>query len=336
MRSLAEPLAVVSVVCTIAFLSLVIGELVPKSLAVRHADLLALWVARPIEGVGHLGRFAVGVLTAATGLVLRLLGQRGQARSPFHTIEDIRTILDEADAQGVLDGEVVKGAVDFQDFEARRLMTPRRRVVGIPRGSSVEEALGIARQSGYSRLPVFAPDLEGVDGIVYTRDLYEARERGRPAELSSLVRPALLVPPTKSAQTLMAEMRRAQRHMALVVNEHGTVVGLVTLEDIFELIVGDIRDEHDEPPPVVADPAGDWLEVDGGTPVRELNSRHGLGLPDVGPYVTVAGLVIERLGTLPRGGEAVVVEPYRLRVEAMEGRRVARVRIETVAERSTA
>lgn len=138
-----------------------------------------------------------------------MLGQRGETRSPFHTVEDIRAMLDEADEQGVLDGQVVKGAVEFQDYEARHLMTGRSRVIAVPRGSSLDAALRIARESGYSRFPVYAGDLETIDGVVYARDLYEARDRGGRGDITPLVRPALVVPETKKAKELLAEMRRA-------------------------------------------------------------------------------------------------------------------------------
>ena len=330
MRELAEPVAVGLVVFAIAFLSLVIGELAPKSLALRHAEPLALLVARPIDRLSRVARFAVAVLTAATSLVLRLLGQRAETQNPFHTVEDIRAILDEADEQGVLDGHVVKGAVEFQDCEARHLMTPRSRVVALPRGASIEEALRIARESGYSRFPVHAGGLDAIDGVVYTRDLYEARERGPQGKIAALVQPALVVPESRKAKDLLAEMRLGQRHMALVVDEHGAVAGIVTLEDIFEAIVGDIRDEHDEPEPEVTVVGDDRLEVDGGVAVRELNSRYALSLPESGDYVTVAGLLLERLGTLPTGGETVEIDPYRVSITSVIGRRIARVRIETV------
>jgi putative hemolysin len=335
MRELAEPLAVGLVVFVIAFLSLVIGELVPKSLAVRHADALALWVAVPIDSLARLARFGVTVLTAATGLVLRLLGQRGETRSPFHTVEDIRAILDEADEQGVLDGQVVKGAVAFQNREARHLMTPRSRVIGIRRGSSVDAALRVAREAGYSRFPVYDADLDSVDGMIHVRDLYEARERAPQQEISSLVRPALVAPETKKARGLLAEMRQAQAHMAMVIDEHGIVAGIVTLEDILEAIVGDIRDEHDESEPDVR-VVDDVLVADGGIAVRELNSRYGLHLPESSDYVTVAGLLIERLGHVPGGGETIDVGPYRVTATVMAGRRIARVKIENVRERQPA
>jgi len=327
-RDLAEPVAVGLVVCAIAFASLVIGELVPKSLALRHAEPLALLVARPIDWLSRTARIAVSVLTTATGLMLRLLGQKAETENPFHTVEDIRAILDEADEQGVLDGQVVKGAVEFQDCEARHLMTPRSRVVGIPRDTSIEAALRVARESGYSRFPVHDGGLDTMDGVVQVRDLYEARERG--GGIAGLVQPALVVPPSRKARELLAQMRLAQRHMAFVVDEHGMVVGIVTLEDIFEAIVGDIRDERDEPEPEVSVVGDDVLEVDGGVAVRELNSRYGLSLPESGDYVTIAGLFLQRLGNLPTGGERVEIGLHRVSITTMAGRRIARVRIETM------
>lgn len=333
MRALAEPVAVGLVVFTIAFLSLVVGELVPKSVALRHAEPLALLVARPVAALSRAAGFAVSALTAVTRIVLRLLGQRTDTHSPFHTLEDIRAMLDEADQQGVLDGEVVRGALGFQDCEARHLMTPRNRVVAVPRGSSVEEALRVARESGYSRLPVYAGSLDDIDGVVHARDLFEAREHPHLTDIGPLVQPALVAPTSKKARDLLAEMRAGSGHMVLVVDEHGAFVGIVTLEDVFEAIVGDIHDEHDAPEPEVVALAEGIIEVDGGIAVRELNSRHGLSLPESGDYVTVAGLLLSRLGTLPTGGEMVEVESYRLQIAALAGRRIARVRIENVRDR---
>jgi putative hemolysin len=326
----AEPLAVGVVVCFLTILSLVVGELVPKSLAVRHADAIAPWVARPIEWWARLARFAVSGLTAVTRLVLKLFGHTAPTQSGFHTVEDLRAIVDEADQQGVLDGDVVKGAVELHGRDVRQLMTPRNRVVGLPRQATIEEALRVVGESGYSRFPAYADDLDHADGIVYARDLYEAHRRGQRGDLTPFVRPALIVPASRSAAALLAEMRRARRHMALVVDEHGSNLGLVTLEDILEVIVGDIKDEHDEPDQDVQVLDRDRLRVDGVVEIRELNSRHGLALPESSGYVTVAGLLLDRLGVLPQGGEVVEVEGYRLTVEAMEGRRIARVGIEAV------
>jgi putative hemolysin len=327
-RAIAEPLAVLTVVLAIAWLSLVVAELLPKSLAVSHAEPLALLLARPLLWLSLVTRPVVAALTATTGLALRLLGQRSVVASPFHTLEDIQRIVEEAREQGLIRGRVIERAFRFQDHEAREIMTPRPRVVGVPRGAGLAEALRIAAESGYSRLPVYQGELDDVVGMLYARDLYEAGRRGAPDEIGELMRPSLLVPPTRKAADLLTDMRRAQRHLAVVVDEHGSVEGIVTLEDLLELIVGEIHDEHDVPEFLVRRLEPGVLEAEGMVPVRSLNADQGLELPESSAYVTLAGLVLERLGHLPRVAEHVDVGAYRLVVTAVEGRRVARVRIE--------
>jgi putative hemolysin len=327
-RAVAEPLAVVSVVMAIAYLSLVVGELLPKSLAVRHAETLALLVARPIHWLSRVFRPVVTALTTSTGVALRLFGQRSPVASPFHTLEDIQHIVEEAREQGLIRGRVIERAFRFQDHEAREIMTPRPRVVGVPRSASVAEALRVAAEAGYSRLPVYGDQLDDVLGLLYVRDLYDAERHGAAPDIAHLVRPSLLVPPTRKAADLLDDMRRAQRHLAIVVDEHGSVEGIVTLEDLLELIVGEIHEERDVPETPLRRLEPGVLEAEGLVAVRSLNNDHGLELPESPAYVTLAGLVLERLGHLPRVGEQVEVGPYRLVVKVVEGRRVALIRIE--------
>jgi putative hemolysin len=331
LRQVAEPLAVVCVVFVIAYASLVVGELTPKSLAVRHAETLALLVARPIEWLSRVSRVAVTVLTSSTGILLRLVGQKAEAESPFHTLEDLRAVVREAERQGLVAGALVRGALEIQDCDVREIMTPRSQVVGIARGATLEDAVRVARESGYSRFPVYDGSLDNVQGLVHARDLYEAALREDAAGIGGLVRPGLVVPETKKASELLAEIRRARIHMTMVVDEHGSIVGLATLEDLFEIIVGDIEDEHETPVERVRVLREGLLDVDASVSVRELNAERDLVLPESDSYVTVAGLIQERLGTIPRGGEQVGAPPYRLTVVVVDGRRILRARIEKVA-----
>jgi putative hemolysin len=332
-RAVAEPAAVGLVVFVIAYLSLVVGELVPKSLAVRHAEAVALRVARPILALRRMSGPAVAVLTASSGLFLRLfLRQNLGTHRPFHTLDDLRVLAQEAEAQGLVHGDVVSGAVEFQDRDVREVMTPRNRVVGIPLASTVHEAVRRVGESGHSRFPAYRQSLDDVPGFVYARDLYDAERRGASVPIESLLRPALIVPWNKRATALLADMRTGRVHMALVVDEHGSTIGLVTLEDLIEVIVGEIHDEHGdaEAPRMTTTGEGSY-EAEGGVPVRELNEELSLRLPESPDYITVAGLVLERLGAVPRGGETVRAGGYDLSVLAMDGHRVARVRIDVVA-----
>lgn len=326
--ALAEPVAVAAVVFTIAYLSLVIGELVPKSLAVRHAEAIALRLARPILALRRLTRPAVAVLTASSGLFLKLMRQKEAVDRPFHTLDDLRAMVNEAEEQGIVHGELMSGAVEFQDREVREVMTPHTRIVAIPSSAPLDDALRRIRQSGHTRYPVYRDGLDDVQGFVYARDVYEAALRGTPVELASLARPALIVPWNKRATALLAEMRAARVHMALVVNERGSTLGVVTLEDLLEVIVGDIHDEHEYPSDSMQVLPDGSVEADGGVALRELNEEFGLGLPVSEEYLTVAGLVLDRLGAIPRGGETLDVPPHRIHVLSMDGHRIARVRIE--------
>lgn len=333
---IAEPVAVGVVVFMIAYLSLIVGELVPKSLAVRNAEALALWMAPKIETLSRLSGPAVAVLTASSGLFLRLFGQKIENYRPFHTLEDLRAIAVQAEQQGVVKGDLVSGAIEFHEREVREILTPRPRIQGLPLGVALPEALRTIAESGHSRFPVYAASLDELVGFVYARDVYELALSGRALDLSKLVRPALMVQETKMATALLAEMRKGGVPMAFVFNEHGVFAGLVTMEDLVEVIVGEIRDEHKAAEDLVRVVSSKVLEAEGSIPVHELNSDHGLKLPESADYVTLAGLVLDRLGALPRVGEAVDVPPYILTVIGVDGRRISRVRITTTSEMAVA
>jgi putative hemolysin len=328
LRPFAEPMAVVLVVFTIAYLSLVVGELVPKSLSVRHAETIALWVAPIIEWLSRTARPAVSALTASSRLVLWLLGQKGADPVHFHTLEDLRAMAREAGRQGGVNEVIVTGAVEFHERDVREVMTPRPRIASLPASATVAEAVRAIRQTGHSRYPVYERGSDDIVGFVHTRDVYEAVMDGSSATLAEIVRPALSVPAGKPATELLEQMRQEGQHMAVVFDEHGSLEGLVTLEDLLEVIVGEIEDEHRVELDVVRDLGGGRLEVDGSVPIHQLHSDHDLDLPESEEYVTLAGLVLDRLGHIPQAGESVIVDAYRISVLTLNGPRIARLLIE--------
>jgi putative hemolysin len=327
-KLIAEPLAVASVVFGIAYLSLVIGELVPKALAIRNAEALAVWMAPIIETLSRITRAAVAVVTASTRLCLRMLGRYDPTYRPFHTLEDLRAMAQEAEDQGVTHGDIVSGALEFHERAVREVVTPRIRVQSLPIRASLEQALKLVRESGHSRLPVYGETEDDVVGFVYARDIYEAALRGDSLDLAKLARKPLVVPESRPATALLADMRKSGIPMALAIDGHGTLTGLITIEDLVEVIVGEIRDEHASAEALVRVLPGGAIEADGSVPVHELNDEHGLRLPESTTYVTVAGLILERLGVLPRERDAVQVGPYTLTVLSVDSRRVSRVRID--------
>ena len=325
---LAEPVAVILVVAGIAYLSLVVGELVPKGLAVRHAESWAVRVAPTIETISRLTRPVVTFLTASSRICLRLLGRKDPDYHAFHTLEDLRAIAEEAQQQGVVQGDLVAGAVEFHERQVREVVTPPPRVVALATKATLEEALIVVRESGHSRFPVYRGSADDIVGFVYARDIYEVALHHRPFDLSKVARKTLVVPENKAATALLADMRRSGVPMAIAVDEHGVFAGIVTLEDLVEVIVGEIRDEHAGARDLVEVLQAGTLEAEGTVPIHELRNDYGMDLPESPQYVSIAGLVLDRLGALPRAGDCVRVPPYRVTVLHMDGVRVARVRIE--------
>jgi putative hemolysin len=295
---------------------------------VRHAEALALWVAPVIEWTSRLAGPLVSALTASSRLLLRLVGQKGTDPLPFHSLEDLKDIAEEAGRQGIVRDDIVAGAVEFHERDVREIMTPRPRIAALRAEATLDEAVRLIRETGHSRYPVYEGQLDNVIGFVYARDVYDAALAGVDAPLPSLARPALSVPAGKPATALLQQMRTQGVHVALVVDEHGSLEGLATLEDLVEVIVGEIHDEHRVPMPLVKDLGEGSFEVEGSVRLHELDTDHGLDLPESTSYVTLAGLVLERLGHIPQPGQRVDVPPYRLTVLALEGRRVARIRVE--------
>jgi putative hemolysin len=255
------------------------------------------------------------------------MGRKGEASQPFHTLDDLRAIAEEAQDQGVLQGDLVTGAVGFHERQVREVLTPRVRVEALPVEATADRALRLVRGSGHSRFPVYRGSLDDVVGFVYARDVYDAVLDGTPLDLSARARPALVVPVTKAATALLAEMRKGGVPLALAVDEHGTLAGLVTIEDLVEVIVGEIQDEHAGAAEPLTRLPGGVIEAEGSMPLHTLNEEEELGLPESPSYVTLAGLILERLGAVPRAGDTLEVPPYVLTVLKMDDRRVSRVRI---------
>lgn len=222
-RAIAEPAAVILVVFMISYASLIIGELVPKALAVRHAEALTLHLAPVIDRLSRVARPAVAALTASSHFVLRLLGRSDVGGTPIHTLDDLRAIVREAEEQGIVREDVVSGALAFHERHVREIMTPRPKVKALPVTATPDEALRVVRGTRHSRLPLYRASLDDVTGFVYVSDVYEAVLAGGALDLESLAHRVLMVPGNKTATALLAEMREQQIQIALVVDERGTL-----------------------------------------------------------------------------------------------------------------
>ncbi|MGY2898512.1 putative hemolysin [Curtobacterium sp. PvP017] len=313
----AETVALVLMTLVIAYLSLVFGELVPKRLALQRAEGFSMLVAPTLDRFATLMRPVIWVLSASTNLVVRALGGDPNARSESMSTEELRGLVDEhtgVDEQG---RRIARSALDAGDRILRESMRPWYDVSTIDAGLTIAEATDHAIEVGHTRYLVTSGGRDEVDGFVHLRDLLRPSDPSAP--VSTLVRPVLALPETKSLSGAIADMRTDGHQIALVVDEYGGSAGMVTLEALLEDLVGRIRDEYDEP---TAEHDG----VDGSTVLEDLVADGGPALPD-GDYETVGGLVQVHLDRVPEVGDVVAAGGHRLEVTAMDGHRVARVRI---------
>lgn len=329
----AQPMALGLIVIVITYLSLVLGELAPKAIALRDPERLAVLVAPLIQALARASAGLVRILTTSTNAVLRLLGLDAPSASAFVSEEDVRYLVREGAAKGIFEKteeELVHNVFEFADTTVRQVMVPRPSIRGIDVTTPPAAVPRLAAGIGHSRIPVYRDDVAHPLGILLMRDVLAASAAGVVPPIGELLRPPLFVPETTKISAALRELQRQRQDLAFVVNEYGSVEGLVTTRDIVEEIVGDIRDEADpRTPQVVRLPDGAFL-VDGLAPIDEVRAA-GVPVEDSPDYTTAGGFVITALGAIPSPGAVVERGGYRWRVLEMDGPRVRRIRIERLA-----
>jgi putative hemolysin len=325
--AVAEPLALGMVVRVLTFLSLVVGELVPKRFALAHADAIASHVAPAIKLTASITHPAVTLLQWSTEAVLRVLGVPSQGRAPV-TDEEINALIAEGARQGAIqpaERQMVAEVLRLADRPVRTIMTHRRDVVWLDTSDSAADVRRKIANTGYSRFPICDGELDKLLGYVRTRAIVDQLLGGGPLDLKSLLHEPLTVSPELSTLELMAMFRRARPHLAVVADEYGTVLGVVTPADLLETIAGELAEEVAELPQVVGREDGSWL-VDAQIELQSLEHALGIGGLATGPeFMTLAGLILEKLGRIPRPGEVLVVNGWRLEVVDLDGHRIDKV-----------
>jgi putative hemolysin len=316
---------------SIVYVELVLGELVPKALALRYAEQIALLVSTPFRLMERASRWIVDFLAASTRLVLRVFGIREAGPRTFVSEEEIKHLVKEGRQQGVLDQtemEIIHSVFEFTDTPVRKVMVPRPKVFALDADTPPTEVGSLIVESGFSRIPAYEGSLDNVVGVVYVKDALRLLEKRQPVVIRKILHPVHLVPETKKVGELLKELQKRRSHMAVVVDEHGSVSGLVTLEDLIEQIVGEIQDEYDwEERPVEKLRDGSMV-VEGTVSAAELRESHEIPLPESGEFETVAGFMLERLGSVPKGGEVVAAGDWRFTVVDVERNRISKVKIE--------
>ena len=324
----------------ISYAHVVLGEVVPKNLAIEKADQLATLVAPALQLFDRLATpFIIVAEKSAAGLS-RWMGLRGSHTGGGHSAEELKFIVSSSRTEGHLhrfEEDAIQALLELQNYYVREIMVPRNAIVSVSVDASLEQVLRRMRENQYSRLPVYQGSPEHIIGYVHYKDMLRiAEERGqaaerrqvlRPFHLSRVLRKPLVVPETKPLNDLIDEFRNTHKHMAMVVDEFGTISGLVTFEDAMEQIFGEIGDEHDIKRPKPAAEAA-VIELEGSTTIRDLDTQYGLELPGDAGFETLAGFLLFQLGYIPKVGEAVKYEGRKFIITGMDQNRIARVRIE--------
>jgi len=329
----------------ISFFLVILGEIVPKSLALHRSDRIALAVAPPLEVFIQVSRPLLLVMSRSAGAVLRLFGTRQVREGGAHSLEELKMIVTASSRVGMvsaLQEEMVHRVFDLGNITVREIMVPRPQIFSLPADMPLQQAITRVVEEQHSRVPVYDPEegKEHIVGLLYSKDLSRfmhsrlTSAAPPPSALKltvqNVMRDVLFVPETKPVITLIEEFQRRKRHLAVVVDEFGSIVGVVTVEDALEQIVGELHDEFDIAAPARTPTATGLLILDGAENIRDLETQQALVLPRDAGFETLAGFVLWRLGHLPKGGESFEFDGHRFTVMSIEGRRVGRVKIEPV------
>jgi CBS domain containing-hemolysin-like protein len=312
----------------ITILHIVLGELVPKAVALVHPEVVSTWLVVPLTGFAWLMAWPIAVLKGSANGLLKLMNiSPPGAHERLHSPEEIRMLVEQSQEGGSLlkqDARLLEGVFEFSEKTAQEVMTPRTQMIALDADLSVEAAADEVAVARRSRYPVYTESLDEIVGVVHAKDILTALRSKPGATVRTIMRPPLFVPGTREVEDVLADMKRLKTHLAVVLDEYGGTAGLVTMEDLLEEIVGPIYDEYD--PLDKAAPGDGAARLDGAMPISEFNSKFDAAIDDT-DYTTLGGYVFGQLGRLPRPGDRVTVGPHVLEVVEMDGRRVKSLRL---------
>ncbi len=311
----------------VTYLHVVFGELAPRAAALQHPERWAKWLAPPLMGFAWLVTPFTILLNASASVVLRPFGMRLDAtHDSVHSPDELKVIVEQSQREGEIeqqDADLIGAVFEFSEKNARGVMTPRTAIVAMQAEATLDEALAIIEEAGFSRYPVYEDSLDNIVGMVHAKDLLPVL-RHRPATFSvaSVMRDVHAVPGSREVEEVLADFKRMKEHLAIVLDEYGGTAGLVTMEDLLEELVGEILDEHDEGAAAVQHNAQGEALLPGQAEIGDVNEQHDLHIPDE-DYTTIGGFVFGLLGRLPQPGDRVSGGGATWTVREMDGRRIA-------------
>ncbi len=328
-RKAAEPIAVGVVVSIITYLTLVFGELVPKSLAIRYSERIAFATSKSVDILSRLFHWILRILTVSNNLVLGLFVPADHQEASLVSEDEVKYLIREGRKSGVFEPseeDLIHSVFRFTDTVVKEVMVPRTEIVAIEAESNVDTILRTMNEKGFSRIPVYAETIDNIIGVVYLKDILALHMENRTFDIEDVLRKPYIVPPNKNVSVLLKEMREKRIHLALVGDEYGGTDGLVTMEDLIEEIIGDIRDEQEKVLREIEEIAANRYLVDGKTNIENVNERLGVSLPE-DEFETLGGFVLGLFGRLPAEGDQVRYENMMFTVLRLRKNRISRIRV---------
>ncbi len=328
----SEAIAIGIVVVGITYFSLIFGELIPKSIALSNPEGVGLFTAPVIQRFSKLATVFVSILTTSTNLLLKPFGKKAFTERGYITEEEVKMLIEEGGERGVFEPEekeLIHSVFEFTDTFAKEVMRPVPQMVVIGINMSVDDVKSIISEEKFSRYPVIGKDINDIRGILYAKDFYNILSKTGSVDIHKIIKPPIFIPETMKISILLREMQKKRIHMAIVIDEYGAVSGLVTLEDLLEEIVGEIRDEYDIESPVIQLSDGSMI-IDASISVSDLKEDYNIEIPESPEYETLGGFIITYLQRIPQTGDIIEMEDKKLKVVEMVGQRIAKVKLEKI------
>lgn len=335
----AEAISIALVVIIVTYVSVVIGELIPKSIALSNPEWISLRTSRFIDFFSKITSVLVKILTVSTNWLLKPFGLKAFSERGFISQEELKLLIEEGEEKGIFEPEerqLIHSAFGFADIMVREIMVPAPQMITVSVYMSVEEIKQIIMEEQFSRYPVIGKDLNDIRGVLFAKDFYNLliKNPETKIDIKKILKPPMFVPETMKINILLNEMQKKRVHMAIVVDEYGVVTGLVTLEDILEELVGEIRDEYDIETPVLSLPDGSMI-IDAGISIRDLREDYGIEIEESEEYETLGGFILTSLQRIPVVGDTVVLDGKLFRVIEMVGQRISKITYEVSKQTDT-
>jgi len=337
-EGIASTIAIIISFALITTFHIILGELVPKTIALQRSEGTAMLVARPLYIFARIFGPFISLMNGLGNVIVRFLGlPTGNAHGSVHSVEELEMLVTQSREAGVLDNKeevLLRRVFDFGDKTVNQIMMPRTEIIGVPKAITLDELVDIAATERYTRFPIYDGTLDNIIGVIHVKDLFTLLRKNHPDEpfaIKSILRPVLKIPETVRVEDLLTQMQTKQVHLTVIIDEYGGTAGIVTLEDILEEIVGEVQDEFDTreegarlPIEILSDGTS---SVDGLLSVGDFANRFGVDIEET-DYETIAGYIFGELGRTPGVGDVVELGEYSLRVEEMDNLRIARIRVE--------